>query len=106
MTHCQIKNACDLATLRPGLGNRTRLFMSLTPGLDRGPETRQLRLRVRSLSFYLVTAQRFTLGLTDISTMPSIRSINLPWQNLALVQQLQLLLVAVLLHSVLLQGNV
>lgn len=34
MTHCQIKNACGLATLRPGLGNRTRLFMSLTPGLD------------------------------------------------------------------------
>jgi len=29
----------QLATLSPGLGNRTRLFMSLTPGLGpRGPE--------------------------------------------------------------------
>ena len=84
MTHCQIKNA--LAACRLSLARR--------------PETRQLRLRVRSLSFYLVTAQRFILGLTDISTMPSIRSINLPEQTLALAQQLQLLLVAVLLQSV------
>jgi len=106
MTHCQIKNACGLATLRPGLGNRTRLFMSLTPGLDRGPKTRQGSCTCLLLEPYLVTAPRFILGLTDITTMPSIRSINLLTQILALAQQLQLLLVAVLLQSVLLQGNV
>jgi hypothetical protein len=106
MTHCQIKNACGLATLRPGLGNRTRLFMSLTPGLDTrsGDKTGQLHLfTLRAISCHRTA---FILGLTDITTMPSIRSINLLTQILALAQQLQLLLVAVLLQSVLLQGNV
>ena len=61
----------QLATLSPGLGNRTRLFMSLTPGL--GPRSGD-----KSLGLQLVTAQRFILGLKDMTTMPSIRSINLP----------------------------
>ena len=51
--------------------------------VDAGPRSEDKIVGDRS--FYLVTAQRFILGLTDISTMPSFRSINLPWQNLALV---------------------
>jgi hypothetical protein len=65
-------------------------------GPHRDPETRQGSCTCLLLEPYLVTAQRFILGLTDISTMPSIRSINLPMQILALIQRLQLLLVAVL----------
>ena len=98
-----------LAALRP-CGLAPWVFMPLritkARALGRGPETRQGSCTCLLLEPYLVTAPRFILGLTDITTMPSIRSINLLTQILALAQQLQLLLVAVLLQSVLLQGNV
>ena len=97
MTHCQIKNACGLATLRPGFSCHYAL---LKPGPWDAVRRQDSWLARKKTTFYLVTAQRFILGLTDITTMPSIRSINLPEQTLALAQQLQLLLVAVLLQSV------
>jgi len=68
--------------------------------LKPGPGTRSGEQAYAQLVQRPAHRTAFILGLTDITTMPSIRSINLLTQTLALVQQLQLLLVAVLLQSV------